>query len=103
MADETGLKFRWGKCHLHGTKQTIEKCRQIRTPPLPTALTLHESLSLSYLQTPIGTNDFVNDCLMIKLVALQEIRKAITEMEWKHEAATLLKHCSTYWRIVHLM
>ena len=35
MADETGLKLRWGKCHLHGTKQIIDMCHQIRTLPIP--------------------------------------------------------------------
>ena len=53
MVDETGLTLRWGKCNLHGTKQTINKCHQTRTLSYPTALTFHDSLNLSYLKTPI--------------------------------------------------
>ena len=95
MANETDPRLRWDKCYLHGTEQTINMFHKTETPPFPTDLKVHVDLNMWSFKTPIRTNDFVNDGLSIKLGNLVHIRKVITTMEWKHEAVTRLKHCST--------
>ena len=103
LASETVLELRWRKCHLYGTESTMSRCRQTNNPPFPAALTLHHDLNIEYLKAPIGSDEFVNDCMRTKLEELHETIQAVSAMEWKHEAATLLKHCGTFCRVVHLM
>ena len=38
-----------------------------------------------------------------KLQELTQAINSISAMKWKHEAASLLKHCGTFCRVVHLM
>ena len=102
-APETGLKLRWKKCHLYGTPSTIDRCQSTSNPPFPPAITLHRDLNIDYLKTPIGSDELVNLCMGRKLKELQQTVLSISTMEWKHEAATLLKHCGTFCRVVHLM
>ena len=102
-AHETGLELRWKKCHLYGTPTTIDKCRSLQNPSFPTTITFNADLNIEYLKTPIGSDGFVNLWMTSKLQELTQAINSISAMKWKHEAATLLKHCGTFCRVVHLM
>ena len=102
-AHETGLELRWKKCHLYGTPTTIDKCRSLQNPSFPTTITFHADLNIEYLKTPIGSDGFVNLWMTSKLQELTQAINSISAMKWKHEAATLLKHCGTFCRVVHLI
>ena len=99
-ADETGLRLKWKKCHLHGTPATISKCRSLQ---FPGTMEFHGSFNMEYLKAPIGDDQFVKGWLKLKLQRLQEIVSLISKMPHKHEAATLMKSTAAVCRIVYLM
>ena len=99
-ADETGLRLKWRKCHLHALPNTIARCRTLQ---FPKAMTLHHDFNMTYLQAPIGDDQFVRRWLQKKLQKLNQIVSLVSEMPHKHEAATLLKSSAAVCRVVYLM
>ena len=99
-AEETGLRLKWTKCHLYALPAVIAKCR---TLPFPKAMTLHTNFNMTYLQAPIGDDQFVHQWLQKKLQKLDQIVSLVSAMPHKHEAATLLKNSAAVCRVVYLM
>ena len=99
-AEETGLRLKWKKCHLHGLPKTIMLCESL---PFPKALNFHQDFNMVYLQAPIGSDQFVRKWLQNKLQRLNKIVSLLSTMPHKHEAATLLKNTAAVCRVVYLM
>ena len=59
-SDETGLRLKWRKCHLHAQLDTIAKCKTLH---FPEAMTFHQNFNMTYLQAPIGDDQFVHHWL----------------------------------------
>ena len=99
-ADQTGLRLKWKKCHLYALPDTIAKCKTLQ---FPSAMTLHENFNMTYLQAPIGDDQFVRRWLQKKLQKLDQIVSLVSAMPHKHEAATLLRNSAAVCRVVYLM
>ena len=48
----TGLRLRWKKYHLYGTRSTINACRLTQDPNVPKAITIHEELNKNTSRPP---------------------------------------------------
>ena len=104
LSVETGLNFRWKKCHLYGTPAVVERCKALTTPAFPDNIVIHDSYDMIlYLKAPIGSDQFVAQWLKSKLSKLENIIKVISQMPFKHEGFTLLRSCAAECRVMYLM
>ena len=103
LSSETGLHLKWKKCHLHGTPEIIEHCKNMSTPGFANKVSFHETLDMVYLKTPIGSAKFVSSWLASKIDELSSIIRAISQMPYRHEACNLLRSCASECRVTYLM
>ena len=71
--------------------------------PLGTRAYLHARPEGPSLNTPIGSNAFVEKCLDKKLTRLKEEISMLSEMTHLHECFTLLRSCASACKVTHLM
>ena len=102
LSEETGLQLRWKKCHLHGSPELVSICKTV-SPSLPAAINLHETWNMVYLKAPVGSDMFVKECFRVKFAKLEDIISSITQIPYKHEGFTLLRHCAAECRVMYLM
>ena len=73
LSSETGLHLKWKKCHLHGMRQVIQKCKAMSDPNFSKDISFHPSFNMIYLKAPIGSDEFVSEWLKGKLRELQDV------------------------------
>ena len=59
LSAETGLHLKWKKCHLYGTSELVEKCKNLPKPGFPQNIITHDSYDMIYLKALIGSDPFV--------------------------------------------
>ena len=99
LSEETGLELKWSKCHLNAPSKEIgDECRNLFTK----GIQIHDSMNLTWMKVPIGSDEYVIPKLEAKLDDLQHIVSSIVDMPFKHEAFTLLRYCAAECRVTHL-
>ena len=99
---QTGLAIKISKCHIHAPSSEIAReCKKILFTSIG-KIKIHSNMNLTFLNTPIGTDDFVEEELGRKLELLKAKVTCISEMPFKMEAFTLLRTCWSQCRVVHL-
>ena len=105
---KTNLKIKISKCHVHAPDPKVaDECRLLiaSTEEISEStkkINIHSNMNLKFLNTPIGTDEFVATELNKKLEELKVKINAIAEMPFKMEAFTLLRTCWSQCRVVHL-
>ena len=96
---KTNLKIKISKCHVHAPNPRVaDECRLLiaSTEEISEStkkINIHSNMNLKFLNTPIGTDEFVAKELNKKLEGLKVKINAIAEMQFKMEAFTLLRTC----------
>ena len=87
LIPSSGLKMKWLKteCHAPSIAVAIE-CRKA----LPKDTKIYSSMNMTFLKSPVGTDDWVEEQLDIKLKELKVQIWKISLMPHLHEAFTLL-------------
>ena len=66
-------------------------------------VTVHSNMDINWLNTPVGSDEWVWIQLEEVLVELESTIKKIAEMPYKMEAFTLSRNCMTQFRVMHFM
>ena len=100
MSSVSGLKMKWSKteCHAPGT-EVANRCRA----QLPAEVVVEENLNFKFLKAPIGSDVWVKRQFDTKLAELRNQIELVSHMPFRHEAFTLLKHCTSICKVNHLL
>ena len=99
----TGLTIKPPKSHLYAQDETIaNQFREILSNKF-SKVTVHSNMDINWLNTPVGSDEWVWIQLEEVLVELESTIKKIAEMPYKMEAFILSRNCMTQWRVMHFM
>ena len=96
------MRSKYIKISVYASNSKVaQDCRQL----LPSNLEIHEDedMNFVYLQTPIGSDEFVESYLEGKLARLSKEIRMLSEMTHLHECFTLLRSCASACKVTHLM
>ena len=91
------------KCHRYLRDETIANQSGEISSNKFSEVTVHSNIDINWLNTPVGSDEWIWSQLEEVLVKLESTNKKITEMPYKMEAFTLLRNCITQCRIMHFM
>ena len=120
LKEKTNLEGNLPKFHLHAPNEHVAlECKKlfakagiktvevhIKKPSADVSakgIQLHSDMNITFLRTPIGSEDFVQSKLQEKLADLTTKVNEIARMPFKMEAFSLMKACLSKCKIVHLM
>ena len=98
----TNLEASLWKCHLYAPNDEVAKECEHLFKDFPD-VHIHSKMNVKFLNTPVGSDDFVTAELNTKLETLKSKVESISKMPFKMEAFNLLKTCLSRCRVTHLM
>ena len=104
LAKTTGLHLKLGekgKCHVWcPSAEVYDSC----SDSFADGVNVHPTMDdMEVLGAPIGSDSFVETQLDKKLVELEATVNAVAALPYKHEACSLLQHCASQCKVVHLL
>ena len=102
LKEQTNLEPCLPKFHLYAPNEEVaNECRKLFADVK--GIKIHDNLNIIFLNTPIGSDEFVEEWLRNKLKDLKEKIDHIVEMPYKMEAFSILRACLSECKVVHLM